>query len=230
MVRKEIFGITIGMAGYPIGGKPKGEGKEIEHGKHPYGLYIAVMAIAIAAIIAAIFMAGTPVQAPDPPMTKQADQSNTGTATSSRQQAGQETTSTAGISVHVAKYDFYEAKEWTLNTLYINQKNPGSGVFLVRTKDIEYLQPFRIANAEYSNFRFEKHEKDISGFIARLRADAVITPQGNVEARLFIKVWDKLPQKDQTGIMNGAIILFTSGMDFEKLPPNNSVLEIGVTQ
>ncbi|MBU4368138.1 EVE domain-containing protein [Patescibacteria group bacterium] len=152
----------------------------------------------------------------------------TGTATPT--QNGQEKAVTAGIPVSVVKEDYYETKEIKLNTLYIDPKSPGGGTLFVRMEDIEYLQPFRNPytelNTEYSNFRLEKYKKDISGFIAELRADAVTSRGEKRGAGLYIKVWNKLPQIDRNGIVNEAIVLDVTKGRFEKLPPSSSILEI----
>lgn len=202
-------------------------------------LFAAVMVVLVvgstlpantrAELINSVFAKG-PTEGPGPPSGDAGKIPPIVTGTATPTPTGQEKINTAGIAVSLAGVDFDQAEEWKLNTLYISPERPGYGTLLVRMKDVEHLQPFRIANAEYSNFRFEKHEKDVRGFIARFEADAV-TPKGNVGARLWVQVFDKLPQKNKDGvIVNGAITLFTSGMDFENLPPSNSVLRIKVTQ
>ncbi len=142
---------------------------------------------------------------------------------------GQEKINTAGILISLAGKEFYQAEEWKLNTLFIDPKNPGRGTLLVQMKDLEHLQPFRIANTEYSNLRFEKHKKDNNGFIAHLKIDGK-TPQGNKEPYIYIQVWDKPPVKNKAGeIANGAIVLDSTNSGFSKLPLDNAVLKIEIS-
>lgn len=200
-------------------------------------LFAAVMVVLVvgstlpantrAELINSVFAKG-PTEGPGPPSGDAGKIPPIVTGTATPTPTGQEKINTAGIAVSIVASDYYRAEEWKLNTLYIDPKNPARGVLLVRLQDIEYLQPIRIANKEYSNFKLEKHEKDIQGFIADLKAD-LVTPKERMRVTVYLQAFDKLPQKDRAGATVNRVRVFFSGTSsFEKLPPSSSVLRIEI--
>lgn len=95
MIKREIFGITIGMTGgYPIDGKPKEKSEKMHPGIWKRWLVFSIAVIAIIGIMAAVFMGSTPTSTSPsieaPPINGQ--QPVIGSSNPSQVNAGQETT------------------------------------------------------------------------------------------------------------------------------------------